>query len=207
MDAQPKFHQPPSRVSNQDDVVSCGLQIIGWDPSNSEAIASTDEYAGQAQAIAANVPADADPETVDWLPLGVFALTQKDGDVEDATLFMQLAISKALLREPSRTPRPTGPWKSRERSTTKVSVRRGDRLVKVGQSWRQAFTTLPRMKLAHCCTSPTDKPNSGQWLAWTSRRTPNKISNAARGSPYKNVCRDPRLFLAILQRTKACCGP
>lgn len=28
------------------------------------------------------------------MPLGVFALTNKDGDVEDSTLFLQLAISK-----------------------------------------------------------------------------------------------------------------
>lgn len=35
-----------------------------------------------------------DAEKVDWLPLGVFALTQKEGDVEDSTLFVQLAISK-----------------------------------------------------------------------------------------------------------------
>jgi hypothetical protein len=59
-----------------------------------EVIASADEYAEQAQEIASNIPDDIDPEQVDWLPLGVFALTEKDGDVEDATLFMQLAISK-----------------------------------------------------------------------------------------------------------------
>ena len=59
-----------------------------------EVVASADAYAEQASAIVANVPADVDAEKVDWLPLGVFALTEKDGDVEDATLFMQLAISK-----------------------------------------------------------------------------------------------------------------
>ncbi len=60
---------------------------------NNEVIATTDEYAAQAQTISANVP-EVDPETIDWMPLGVFALTQKDGSVEDATLFLQLAISK-----------------------------------------------------------------------------------------------------------------
>jgi hypothetical protein len=59
-----------------------------------EIICTADEYAEQAQAIAADIPADVDPEKVDWLPLGVFALTQKDGEVEDSTLFLQLAISK-----------------------------------------------------------------------------------------------------------------
>jgi hypothetical protein len=58
-----------------------------------EVVATADEYAQQAQTIASNVP-DVESENVDWMPLGVFALTQKDGSVEDATLFMQLAISK-----------------------------------------------------------------------------------------------------------------
>jgi hypothetical protein len=57
-------------------------------------IASAEEYAAQAQAIAEAVPEVADPENVEWLPLGVFALSQKDGTAEDATLFLQLAISK-----------------------------------------------------------------------------------------------------------------
>ncbi len=37
---------------------------------------------------------EVDPDTVEWMPLGVFALTQKDGAVEDATLYLQLAVSK-----------------------------------------------------------------------------------------------------------------
>ena len=49
--------------------------------------------ADQAYAIANDLP-EVDPEAIDWLPLGVFALTQKDGSVEDATLYLQLAISK-----------------------------------------------------------------------------------------------------------------
>lgn len=56
-------------------------------------IATADEYASQAQTIATNIP-EVDPEQVEWMPLGVFALTEKDGSVEDATLYLQLAISK-----------------------------------------------------------------------------------------------------------------
>ncbi len=37
---------------------------------------------------------EADPDAVEWMPLGVFALTQKDGSAEDSTLFLQLALSK-----------------------------------------------------------------------------------------------------------------
>lgn len=58
-----------------------------------EVVATADEYAEQAQAIATNVP-EVNPDDVEWMPLGVFALTQKDESVEDSTLFMQLAISK-----------------------------------------------------------------------------------------------------------------
>ena len=59
-----------------------------------EVVATSDEYAEQAQALAEDVP-DVDPDKVDWLPLGVFALAEKESeDVEDATLFLQLAISK-----------------------------------------------------------------------------------------------------------------
>lgn len=58
-----------------------------------EVVATADQYAQQAQAIAASVPEVA-PDKVEWMPLGVFALTQKDGQVEDSTLFLQLAVSK-----------------------------------------------------------------------------------------------------------------
>lgn len=60
---------------------------------NNEVIATADEYAQQAQTLATNVP-EVDPDNVEWMPLGVFALTEKEGSVEDATLFVQLAISK-----------------------------------------------------------------------------------------------------------------
>ena len=58
-----------------------------------EVVATADQYAEQAQEIATNIP-EVDPDQVEWLPLGVFALAQKDGSVEDSTLFMQLSISK-----------------------------------------------------------------------------------------------------------------
>ncbi len=59
-----------------------------------QAVATADQYAEQADAIAAGAPATK-PENSEWLPLGVFALTQ-DGQASgvEPTLFMQLAISK-----------------------------------------------------------------------------------------------------------------
>ncbi len=60
---------------------------------NNEVLCTTDQYAQQAQEIASNIP-EVEPESVEWMPLGVFALTQGEGSAEDATLFLQLAISK-----------------------------------------------------------------------------------------------------------------
>jgi len=58
-----------------------------------EAVASADEYAEQAQTLAESAPEVDD--TVDWLPLGVFAITQ-DGEKSGPppTLFVQLAVNK-----------------------------------------------------------------------------------------------------------------
>ena len=57
-------------------------------------VATAEEYAQQSEAIVASAPEVA-PEKAEWLPLGVFALTQ-DGQKSgpDPTLFLQLAISK-----------------------------------------------------------------------------------------------------------------
>ena len=57
-------------------------------------IASADEYAQQAQAIALDQPA-APPAADDWMPLGVYAVTT-DGQPTDAepSIYLQLAVSK-----------------------------------------------------------------------------------------------------------------
>src|SRR4029079_7454372 len=62
--------------------------------SGDQPVATADEYADQAAAIAASAPSQV-PEKSDWLPLGVFAVTQ-DGQASgtEPSLFMQLAISK-----------------------------------------------------------------------------------------------------------------
>jgi hypothetical protein len=60
---------------------------------NGEAIPA-DEYAAQAEEIATSAPQVEDPDALEWLPLGVFALA-KDGDADVApNLFLQLAVSK-----------------------------------------------------------------------------------------------------------------
>lgn len=53
-----------------------------------------EEYAAQAEQLAASAPEVKDPDAVEWLPLGVFALTQ-DGDADAVpNMFLQLAVSK-----------------------------------------------------------------------------------------------------------------
>ncbi len=56
---------------------------------------TADEYTQQAEAIATSIPPDVQPAAEDWLPLGVFAVTQ-DGDSANSepTMFLQLAVSK-----------------------------------------------------------------------------------------------------------------
>jgi hypothetical protein len=57
-------------------------------------VATAEEYTQQAEAIVASAPEVA-PDQAEWMPLGVFALTQ-DGQATgpDPTLFLQLAISR-----------------------------------------------------------------------------------------------------------------
>ena len=50
-----------------------------------------EQYSESMEAIATNVP-EADPEKVEWMPLGVFALTNDAGT--DPTMYLQLAVSK-----------------------------------------------------------------------------------------------------------------
>ena len=81
---EPTSYAYGENVYYQDDQVYYGDQPV----------ATADQYAQQAETIAAGAE-QAQPENGEWLPLGVFALTQDDqasGVVP--TLFMQLAITK-----------------------------------------------------------------------------------------------------------------
>jgi hypothetical protein len=73
---------------------------------------SAEDYYDEAAAIAQSVPQISDEavEEIEWMPLGVFALTQED--VNESNLFLQLAISKdgiiagTLFNESTDTTRP-----------------------------------------------------------------------------------------------------
>ena len=83
------WNSPPVFYSYGDNLYYEGDNVY----YNNEVICTTEEYSQQAQEIASSIP-DVDPESVEWMPLGVYALTQEEGSAEDATLFLQLAISK-----------------------------------------------------------------------------------------------------------------
>lgn len=81
---EPAYYNYGEEVYYQDDQVYYGDQPV----------ATTEEYAEQADQLAASAPAEI-PAQSEWMPLGVFALTpdgQKTGP--EPTLSLQLAVSK-----------------------------------------------------------------------------------------------------------------
>lgn len=81
--ARPVYYEYGTNLYYEGDTVIYNQQVVG----------TPEEYAQQAQAIATDIP-KVDQAKIEWLPLGVFALTDNDGDVQDSTLYLQLAISK-----------------------------------------------------------------------------------------------------------------
>jgi hypothetical protein len=59
---------------------------------NEQQVAPAQEYYTQAATIAESIPEDVQPETVEWLPLGVYAITDAEGT--DTGMMLQLAVSK-----------------------------------------------------------------------------------------------------------------
>ena len=58
-------------------------------------VATSEEYAEEAAAIAASTPQNLNPQDSEWLPLGVYAATQdREATGPDPTLFLQLAVNK-----------------------------------------------------------------------------------------------------------------
>jgi hypothetical protein len=80
----------PAYYSYGDNVYYQGDSVFYGD----QPVATAEEYTDQAAWLAASAPQIA-PDKAEWMPLGVFALTQ-DGQASgpEPTLFLQLAISK-----------------------------------------------------------------------------------------------------------------
>jgi hypothetical protein len=55
-------------------------------------VASADEYYQQAETIATSIPSTVDTAKVDWMPLGVFSITEENAT--NSSMLIQLAVSK-----------------------------------------------------------------------------------------------------------------
>ncbi|MEM6470115.1 MAG: hypothetical protein AAF802_11215 [Planctomycetota bacterium] len=59
---------------------------------NDQQVASSTEYYEQAEDLAESIPEEVKPDEVEWMPLGVFEITDVDGN--DMSMMLQLAVSK-----------------------------------------------------------------------------------------------------------------
>jgi hypothetical protein len=109
----------PASYSYGEDIYYADDQVYSGD----QPIATTEEYAAQAEEIA-TTPPTVEPQQGDWLPLGVFAITQ-DGQASgaDPSLYMQLAISKQGLISGTLKNTLTGKTQSLEGAADKESQR------------------------------------------------------------------------------------
>lgn len=84
------YSEQPSAYGYGEDVYYSGDQVYYGD----QPVATAEEYAQQAETIATSAP-ETPAEKAEWLPLGVFAITQ-DGEASGTqpSIYMQLAISK-----------------------------------------------------------------------------------------------------------------
>jgi hypothetical protein len=118
----------PESVYYVDDTVYSGEQPV----------ATADEYAQQAEAIASSIPANVMPAESDWLPIGVFALTN-DGQASGAepTMYLQLTVSKQGIIAGTFQNTATGAVKSIEGMVDKDSQR---------AAWTAVGATRPLME-------------------------------------------------------------
>jgi hypothetical protein len=82
-----------------------------------------EEYAAQAEAIATEVPPVENPDDMEWLPLGVFAMTQDGDSGAVPNMFLQLAVSKEGIIAGTYQNKSTGETQSIEGMVDKASQR------------------------------------------------------------------------------------
>jgi hypothetical protein len=111
---------PASTYAYGDNVYYVGDQVYyGTAP-----VTTADAYADQAAAIVAGAPQNLDPGTSDWMPLGVFAVTQDDQATgPDPTLFVQLAVNKNAVISGTFQNMATGETQSLEGAIDRTSQR------------------------------------------------------------------------------------
>jgi hypothetical protein len=101
-------------------------------------VAAAEEYAFQAERIATSIPPDVTPADSDWMPLGVFALTNDGQDTgAEPTIFLQLAVSKQGIIAGTFQNTTTGTVKSIEGMVDRESQR---------AAWTEVGKTRPLME-------------------------------------------------------------
>ena len=107
-------------------------------------VATEEDYANQAAAIAASAPQDLKPQGSEWLPLGVFAATQdREASGGPPTLFMQLAVNKEGVISGTFKNEATGESQMLEGMIDKASQRAA--WCVQGKSWPIAETGLSNL--------------------------------------------------------------
>jgi hypothetical protein len=121
---------PASTYAYGDNVYYVGDQVYyGTAP-----VTTSDAYADQAAAIVASAPQNLDPGTSDWMPLGVFAVTQDDQPTgPEPTLFVQLAVNKSAIISGTFQNMATGETQTLEGAIDKTSQRAAWGVV--GKQW------------------------------------------------------------------------
>ena len=130
--------------------------------SGDQPIATTEEYAEQAAELATSVPSQA-PDKSDWLPLGVFALTQ-DGQASgtEPSIYVQLAISKQGVISGTFKNTLAGKAQPIEGMADMKSQRVAWCLVdKTVRSWRPGCRTSRKTPRPRWSTLPMVRPSSG----------------------------------------------
>jgi hypothetical protein len=125
---EPVYYNYGDNVYYQDDMVYYG----------GEPVATTADYANQAEQIATSIPQGVTPAESDWLPLGVFAVTN-DGQATgaDPTMYLQLTVSKQGIIAGTFQNTATGVVKSIEGMVDKGSQR---------AAWTAVGATRPLME-------------------------------------------------------------
>jgi hypothetical protein len=169
--SEPVYYNYGSNVYYQDDQVYYG----------DTPVATTADYADQAEQIATSVP-PTPPPAADWMPLGVFAL-MPDGEAAgaDPTLFLQLTVSKTGVIAGTLQNTVSGTTKNVEGMVDKASQR---------AAWTEVGQTRPIMEtgignltqdtasvLVHYADDTTQ-----QWLLVRMDKPPASAGNAASGA-------------------------
>jgi hypothetical protein len=135
-----------------------------------------EQYTESVAGVASNVP-QVDPEATDWMPLGVFALTNSSG--ADPTMFVQLAVSKEGVVAGTYHNSSTNSTQELEGMVDKSSQR---------AVWRAVGKELPMMETGIYNLTQEEAPSfvhfdGGQIQQWLMVRLEDPDAEAQSGQP------------------------